>query len=74
MQKIPTVNVVEVINNEVHNICSFNDNAEGNIEAERVFSHILKMNFCICKELIEQLIEDGYYRNNEYSVSLIHSC
>jgi len=75
--KIDTVNVISYHfdgNNEDMNVFSFSDDAEGNAEAEKVFTDIIIDDY---KEMdndsITDYLDDGFYENGMLKVYLIHS-
>jgi hypothetical protein len=71
--EINTVNVLEVTNGDIQSIRSFQENAEGNTEAETLFAKILK-NCNVEPDDIDSYIEDGSYSDdNGYEVFIIHS-
>ena len=75
MNKISTVNVLEVIDKVPKQIISFLDTTKGNKEAEKVFTKIAKENGAEEAD-IESYLEDGlfeYDNNGGTGVYLIHS-
>lgn len=76
-EKTHTVNVVEFPDSsEPTNISvtSFNDNAQGNIEAEKLMFVLAKENGCQEKHINDFLDEWGdVYENGTYMVLITHS-
>jgi len=82
--KLNTVNVLELVNGNLQNICSFTDNSRGNKEAEALFGksiinddknngtdkHIREDSL---EHIIEICTENGYYENKGYELFLTHS-
>lgn len=72
--KVNSVNVIEYVTDSVTAVYSFMDDAEGNKEAEELFSRCAKENGAEDKDLKDYALEDGMYENGPYQVFLTHSC
>lgn len=73
--ELNTVNVIEFDDKSMPaSMKSFQDDKDGNVEAEALFTAILKENDPdISNEVIEESLDDGYWTNGGWSVVLIHS-
>ena len=72
--KIPTVNVVEYVNNSILRIHSFTEDKSGNKEAEEVYLSIIKEHEPdASNHEIEMFLEYSYYRQGNYQAFLTHS-
>lgn len=72
-KSISTVNVIELMGESNITIRSWNDNPEGNAEAEKIFRACLKENASVSDEDVEACIEDGHYEEGTYQLFLVHS-
>jgi hypothetical protein len=70
--KVATVNVIEVVDDSVIGVKSYKDNEKGNKQAEKRFIAVAKENGCTDEEM-DACLEDGYYSNGNYYVSITHS-
>ena len=75
--KLNTVNVIEVVDNNVTEVFSYTDNKKGNKEAEAMFAKLGKENGMKDGDL-EASIENGYWNDedepaNFYNVFITHS-
>jgi division protein CdvB (Snf7/Vps24/ESCRT-III family) len=72
--KLQTVNVIEFFNETIQNVTSFSDDAEGNKEAETLFSKIATENG-FSGDDIEAGLDDGYLDrpSDDYNLFITHS-
>jgi predicted transcriptional regulator len=71
--KLATVNVVEVNNDGIMQVLSFDDSEEGNKEAEDIFRKLVIENGAV-EANISDLIENGAYGDPfGYQVFIVHS-
>jgi hypothetical protein len=72
--KIQTVNVVEYFSDTIQSIHSFSDDAEGNAEAEKLFSEIAKENG-FSDEDVAAGLEDGWLDTSgtNYNLYIAHA-
>jgi len=70
--KINTVNVVEMTDDYTMSINSFEDNEDGNKEANSMFTKCALENGC-SNEDVDSFIEDGYFEQGTYQLFIIHS-
>lgn len=69
----PTVNVIEYFNNIISQVISFDDTEDGNKQAKKCFTDIVKEHQKDVYD-IPSLIEDGIYEDdNGYQCFLVHS-
>lgn len=70
-----TVNVIEINEGVILSIRSFKDDKQGNIEAEKLFTKIIKENdINKIDNDIEHYLERGYYDNDyDYQCCIAHS-
>ena len=72
--KIKTVNVIEYVDDSIIGLTSFNDDQEGNQEAEAHYKIIVKEHDPeVTDEEMEVFLEDGYYESGEYQAFISHS-
>ena len=70
--QVKTVNVIEYADDDISGVTSFEDNAEGNAEAEARFRQCATENGC--QEIdLDSFVEDGYYEQGTYQLFLTHS-
>jgi len=72
MAKINTVNVIEMVDDDLLGITSFTDDEDGNKEAEARFHQCAIEHGC-SDEDVESFIEDGYFEQGTYQLFLTHS-
>jgi len=66
-----TVNVIEYFDETIQSLHAFEDNPEGNKEAEEVFRQLAEENEC---EDVDVALEDGYYEvASGYQVFIVHN-
>ena len=73
-----TVNVLTKVGDTNLALKSFNDNQQGNRDAEQLFGSlitkfVLEQNLTMPLDEFESYLEDGYYERNNFSIFLIHS-
>jgi len=72
--RIQTVNVLEILQSDPCSVRSFEDSEEGNLQAEKLFSELIRENDSnVGPEDIKESITDGHWTGDYYSVWLIHS-
>ena len=71
--KLDTVNVIEYCDDSVLSIRSFQDDEEGNKEAEELFTKILKEQNRSIEDDIEVALEDGFSEQGNYQIFISHS-
>ena len=72
--QISSVNIVTYVNDSVQGVTSFKDNEEGNKEAERLFTNLIKENYSeTTEEDIEASIDNGYFEEDNWQVFIVHS-
>lgn len=72
--QLATVNVVELVDEDVISIRSFPDNELGNSNAEDLFKKlVLEDDEDALIEDIESAIEDGTWTNGTWSCNIVHS-
>ena len=72
MSKIDTVCVVETVEGLLTGVCSFDETAKGNNEAEELFKQIALENGGEQEEL-ESCFDNGYFDKGTYAVFITHS-
>jgi hypothetical protein len=70
--KLQTVNVIEYISGSLRSIHSFLDNAEGNEEAEKLFTLCAKDNK-FSKKDIKVGLDEGCLESSDYQLFICHS-
>lgn len=73
-----TVNVIEIsdtLTMAVQQLRAFNDNHDGNAEAEKLFVTLIQEQNegDVDDETIDDALENGYYEQGTYYVCLVHS-
>jgi len=75
--KLNTVNVIEIIDNDLQSIRSFADTPEGNKRAEKLFLRCVKENStfgnALPKDTATDLLDDGVFTDDTYTVLITHS-
>lgn len=73
--QIKTVNVIVMTKGLVEDVYSFNDNPEGNIEAEEKQLELAKQNGYDSSATIDDFFEDfsGTYEYGDYMSVIVHS-
>lgn len=70
--KVATVNVIEMVCDDIINLVSFSDDDDGNKEAEETFTNVIRENGAELNE-VDACLENGFYVNNDYYASITHS-
>lgn len=71
---LATINVTEVVDDNIVSIRSFPDNAEGNLNAEILFHDIIVENDeDVLEEEIENALEEGAYSKGTWACFITHS-
>jgi hypothetical protein len=70
--KIDTVNVIEMNDNDLISVQSFEESESGNKEAEVAFSK-LALSKGSTQDEMEVWLEDGYYETGNFQLFLSHS-
>jgi len=70
--KLNAVNVVEYVDDTITAIHSFTDDAEGNDEAEGLFTQIAKENGFEL-ESIEAALDDGHMERGTWQLFIVHN-
>lgn len=74
MAKIQTVNIVEYADDDLLGVTSYEDNEEGNKEAEAQFKQcVIENGADMSDEDAESFIEDGYFEQGNYQLFITHS-
>ena len=71
--KIPTVNVIEMVDDMVVGMSSFPTNVEGNIEAQKLFTKICKENTTLSEREIKVCMGDGIVKDLTWKVLFVYS-
>ena len=72
--KIPTVNVLEIVDVNLINITSYTETPQGNIDAEERFADVMKdMDDSISDEDIKISLDDGFFEKGDNTVYIIHT-
>jgi hypothetical protein len=70
--RVSTINVIELVNESISQVCSFSDDDSGNKAAEKLFGKFAKENG-FTRSDVKIGLEDGYLTREDYTVFLVHS-
>jgi len=70
-----TVNIIEIVNNNLNAVFAFKDNEKGNKKADELALALLKENAnYLSNEDMQFIIDEGYFEdNNGYQLYIAHS-